>query len=101
MQASEAILEKSAKTPGQTSENPPCPEASYSTVSPEFSDWKLVTKKVLGEAIVPRGTRGYKGYQQLIFGTLKLQALNKGIQYSLEKIGNTEKNGQAYFRNCI
>ena len=51
--ASEAILEMSANTPGKTIENPPCLEASYTTVSPEFSYWKLVTKKFLGEATLP------------------------------------------------
>ena len=32
--ASEAILEKMANTLGKTIENPPCLEASYTTVSP-------------------------------------------------------------------
>ena len=38
---------------GKTIENPPCPETSYATISPEFSYWKLVTKTFLGAATVP------------------------------------------------
>ena len=80
---SKAILETTATTPRKT--NPPCPKTPYTTTSPEFLDWKLVTKKFSGAATVPRGIEGHKGSQQLSFGTLELPIFNKNIQYTLEK----------------
>ena len=58
---SKAILETMATTPRK--ENPPFPKISYTTTSPEFSDWKQVTKKFPGAATFPRGSEGHKGIQ--------------------------------------
>ena len=95
----EPPLGVSIETPGKIKENPPCPETSYAIASLEFSDWKLVRNKFSEATTVPRGSKGHKGTQQLSFGTLKLPVSNKDIQFSLEKSGKTEKNGQYLDKN--
>lgn len=90
MGAFEAILKTTATTPEKSN---PFPKASYSTASPEFSDWKLATKKFSRAATVLQGTDGHKGTQKLKFGTLELPSVNKNIQYTLEKIGKLIKMG--------
>ena len=90
MGAFEAILKTVATTHEKSN---PFPKVSYSTTSPEFSDWKLVTKTFSRVATVLQGTDGHKGTQQLKFGTLELPSVNKNIQYMLEKIGKLIKMG--------
>ena len=54
----EAILKTMATTHEKSN---PFPKVSYSTTSPEFSDWKLVTKKFSRVGTVLQGTDGHKG----------------------------------------
>lgn len=91
--ACKAILTMAA-SPSETNENIPCPKISYTIGSPEFLDWKLVTKKSQGATTFPCISEGHNGIQQLSFVTfeiLSFKQTNKNIQYTLEKIGKTEK----------
>ena len=56
-EVSATTLENLTKSLGETTPSP------CTTASPEFSEWKLVTKKFSGESIVPRESGGHKGTQ--------------------------------------
>jgi hypothetical protein len=77
-------LEILGKSSGESTPSP------HAITSPEFSEWKLVTKKFSEAATVPRESGGHKGTQHLNFGTLKLPALNKATLNLLEKSDLTE-----------
>lgn len=67
--------ETMAATPRKTNEKFYGPKIPYTTATPEFTDWKLVTKKSSGAATFPRGPEGHKGIQQLSFGILEILSL--------------------------
>ena len=88
LEVSAATLGILTKSLGETTLGP------YTTASLDLSHWKLVTKNISGASTVPQESGGHKGTHQLIFGTLKLPALNKVAQFLLEKRGKTETCGK-------
>ena len=92
-QTQESSTETLRKSSGESTPGP------CTTTSPKFSEWKLVTKKILGVTTIPRESGGNKGTQQLSFGTLKLPALNKATHFLLEKSGFIEKSGNTWMTN--
>ena len=94
-QTQEASAENLTKSSGESTPRP------YTTTSSNFSEWKLASKKISGAATVPRESGGHKGTQQLRFGTLKLQALNKAACYSLGKSSFTEKSGNTWIKKDV